>query len=114
MIDLNLPEEAVPDRVSLVRRLEAGERFAYAELEGPGCIRHLWVTTRAEGYAAREIVLRIYFDGEPVPYVEAPLGDFFGVMHGLGWYPIDTPFLSVKAQSGYNCYFPMPFARSAR
>ena len=35
-------------------------------------------------------------------------------MHGLGWYPIDTHFLSAKAWIGYNCYFPMPFARSAR
>ena len=64
--------------------------------------------------ASRKAIIRIYFDDEPVPYVEAPVGDFFGVMHGLGWYPIDSHFLSAKAWNGYNCYFPMPFARSAR
>jgi hypothetical protein len=110
---LNLPGRAVPDRVSLVRKLEAGESAVYADLDGPGCIQHIWATIRGD-LAGRRVVIRIYFDDEPEPYVEAPLGDFFGVMHGLPWYPINTPYLSVKAQSGYNCYFPMPFAQSAR
>ena len=53
------------------------------------------------------MVMRIFFDDEPVPHVEAPVGDFFGVMHGQDWYPIDNHFLSIKAWNGYNCYFPM-------
>lgn len=44
-------------------------------------------------------------DGSGVPHVEAPVGDFFGVMHGVHFYPINTPWLSVKQYSGYNCYF---------
>ena len=114
MIELNLPSDPVSDRVSLVTGVAPGERKAFAELEGPGCIRHFWVTmTRRDG-ANRDAVIRIWFDGERTPRVEAPVGDFFGVMHGKAWYPINTPFLSVKAESGYNCYFPMPFAESAR
>jgi len=35
-------------------------------------------------------------------------------MHGEAWYPIDTPFLSVQAKAGLNCYFTMPFAKSAK
>ncbi|WP_246067113.1 DUF2961 domain-containing protein [Paenibacillus koleovorans] len=46
--------------------------------------------------------------------MEAPIGDFFGVMHGKKFYPINTPYLAVSAESGYSCYFKMPFARSAR
>lgn len=111
---LDLPTHAVPDRVSLVSFLPAGERRTYAELDGPGCIRHIWVTMTRSDFANRQAVIRIYFDDEEIPYVEAPVGDFFGVMHGKAWYPINTPYLSVKAESGYNCYFPMPFARSAR
>ena len=33
---------------------------------------------------------------------------------GQDWYPIDNHYLSIKAWNGYNCYFPMPFAHSAR
>ena len=116
-MNLNLPPSPIPDRVSFTGPLPANQRTTYAELDGPGCIQHIWVVlARPERlpFASRKAIIRIYFDDEPEPYVEAPVGDFFGVMHGLGWYPIDSHFLSVKAWIGYNCYFPMPFARSAR
>ena len=116
-MELQLPDRPVTDRVSLVHTLNAGERRTYAELDGPGCIQHIWVVlSRPERLplANRKIVIRIYFDDEPTPYVESPAGDFFGVMHGQGWYPVDNHYLAVKAWTGYNCYFPMPFARSAR
>ena len=113
-MNLNLPEMPVSDRVSFVRLLEANSRQTYAEFDGPGCIRHLWVANTRKELGNRNVIIRIYFDEEPVPYVEAPVGDFFGAMHGKKWYPVNTAFLSVKAESGYNCYFPMPFAKSAR
>ncbi len=116
-MDLQLPEVGIPDRVSMTGPLLANRKAVYAELDGPGCIQHLWVVlSRPERIpmTSRKVLIRIYFDDEPIPYVEAPVGDFFGVMHGQGWYPIDTHFLSVKAWIGYNCYFQMPFARSAR
>ena len=116
-MNLQLPDDPVPDRVSITRPLPANQRATCAELDGPGCIRHIWVVLahpkRLE-MASRKAIIRIYFDDEPLPCVEAPVGDFFGVMHGLGWYPIDSHFLSAKAWNGYNCYFPMPFARAAR
>lgn len=117
---LQLPDAPVPDRVSIVRRLEPHEKYTYAELEGPGCIRHIFITPgphplkNPNRMANRKLILRIYFDDQPIPYVEAPIGDFFGVMHGQGWYPIDNHYLSVKAWKGYNCYFPMPFAKMAQ
>lgn len=116
-MELQLPSTAIPDRVSLTRGLKPLERFTYAELDGPGCIRHIFVVLahpRRMPLANRKCIIRIYFDDEPTPYVEAPVGDFFGVAHGIDWYPVDNHYLSVKAWNGYNCYFPMPFAKSAR
>ncbi len=116
-MDLHLPQNPVPDRVSITAALPANTRKTYALLDGPGCIRHIWVALahpQRLAMSSRKAVIRIYFDEEPAPHVEAPVGDFFGVMHGLGFYPIDSHFLSVKAWNGYSCYFPMPFARSAR
>lgn len=116
-MELNLPRHAVSDRVSRATRVEGGKRSVLAELEGPGCIRHIFLVLdhpRRQPMASRRAILRIYFDGEAVPHVEAPAGDFFGVMHGEGYYDINAKYLSVKAWIGYNCYFPMPFSRSAR
>lgn len=113
-LKLNLPEQFVARRSTLVTKIEPGERKTFADLEGPGCIRHIWATMSRNDLDNRNVVIRIYFDGEETPYVEAPLGDFFGAMHGKAWYPINTALLSVQAKSGYNCYFPMPFAKGAR
>jgi len=113
-IDLDLPQHGVSNRAALTGRIEARSKKTVAELEGPGCIRHISVTLSRNDNDNRNVIIRIFFDDEKVPYVEAPLGDFFGVMHGKAWYPVNTALLSVQAKSGYNCYFPMPFAKSAR
>ena len=48
-MNLQLPKFAVPDRVSLTQPLPANEKVVYAELDGPGCIQHIWVVlTRPE------------------------------------------------------------------
>ncbi|NQT17294.1 MAG: DUF2961 domain-containing protein [Planctomycetes bacterium] len=115
--DLDLPTDPVPDRVSITRGIPANRKETWVDLDGPGCINHIWITLKhplRSEMANRKIVLRIYFDGAAVPHVEAPVGDFFGVMHGVDSYPVNTPLLSVKEYSGYNCYFKMPFAKSAR
>lgn len=114
---LDLPDDAVSDRVSITRGIGANRRETWAELDGPGCINHIWITLKHPKHsemANRKIVLRIYFDGAEVPHVETPVGDFFGAMHGQDWYDVNNEFLSVKAWSGYNSYFRMPFAKSAR
>jgi hypothetical protein len=115
--DLNLPRRFVADRVSIVDTMEPGDRRDLARLDGPGCIRYLTVVPRHPrllDMANRKLILRIYFDGSDVPQVEAPLGDFFGVMHGQPYYDLNSALLSAKAWNGFNCYFPMPFAESAR
>lgn len=126
---LNLPANPVSDHVSITKSIPAGQTVDYATLDGPGCIKRIWITLgrpagsgRSVGPDSkppramqnRKIILRIYFDGATTPNVEAPLGDFFGVMHGIDFYPINTPFISVKEHNGYECFFEMPFAKSAR
>jgi hypothetical protein len=127
--NLDLPTEAVSDHISVTKTLSAGQTVDYATLDGPGCIKRLWITLSrpvgsgrsvepdakpARAMQNRKIILRIYFDGAKTPHVEAPLGDFFGVMHGVDFYPVNTPFISVKEHNGYECFFDMPFAKSAR
>jgi hypothetical protein len=117
MLPLQLPSSPVSERISIAGsagHIAAGQTRTYADLTGPGCIRHIWTTPCRGDNMNRQAIIRIFFDGNEIPHVEAPIGDFFGVMHGKGWYPVNTPYLSIKAESGYNCYFAMPFAESAR
>jgi hypothetical protein len=93
--------------------IKAGETRTLAKLEGPGVITHVWFTiATAEAYHLKRLVLRIYWDGEETPSVEAPIGDFFGL--GLGEYFLyESEVLSVGSQKALNTFFPMPFRRSA-
>jgi hypothetical protein len=97
------------------RSIAPGQTLTLAELKGPGRIVHFWNTiSDKEPYYSRLLSLRIYWDGETNPSVQCPIGDFFGVGNG-----IDQPFdsLPVSVQSngrGRNCYWPMPFKKSAR
>ena len=114
MAFLELPREFLIDRVIDSPGIGIGKTRLLAELEGPGCIRHIWMATQPRPMLNRQIIIRIYWDGEEQPSVEAPLGDFFGLCHGIPFYEINSRYLSVQSQSGLNCYFPMPFAKSAR
>ncbi len=111
---LDLPKHGIPDRVSVTQLLTPNTKTVYAKLDGPGVIRHIWVTPTQVFEGNRQTVIRIYFDDAKEPNVEAPIGDFFGVMHGREYYDLNSIFLSVKAWEGYGCYFPMPFAKNAR
>ena len=82
--------------------------------ESPGVITHIWFTIAAESRLhLKEIVLRIYWDGESKPSVEVPVGDFFGL--NLGEYSLyQSAFLNCSSVKALNCYFAMPFRKSAR
>ena len=95
-------------------RSTPGVTLTLLDTDGPGLISHLWFTIAStEPYHLKRIVLRIYWDGEETPSVEAPIGDFFGL--GLGYYnPWQSEMLSVGSIKDLNCFFPMPFQRHAR
>jgi hypothetical protein len=96
------------------RKVEPGAALTVLDADGPGLITHLWFTiASSEVYHLKKIVLRIYWDGEETPSVEAPIGDFFGL--GLGYYySWESEMLSVGSVKDLNCFFPMPFQRHAR
>jgi len=94
------------------------KRVVFADIKGAGCIRHIWITIACKDkYYMRKILLRMYWDGEANPSVECPIGDFFGVGHGLVNHFVSLPLSMITGgddKAALNCYFPMPFAESAR
>ena len=100
------------DRISV----GPGETVTFAEIQGAGIIKHIWMTIGCEDpMIRRNAVLRMYWDGEPFPSVESPLGDFFGQGWGEKYNLLSLP-LAAAPQDGnaLNCYFPMPFANGAK
>ena len=65
-----------------IRKVEPGSTITLGEIQGPGVIQHIWITvtdrtSERNRYVTRDLVLRMYWDGEETPSVESPLGDFF-------------------------------------
>jgi hypothetical protein len=93
--------------------IPAGERTDLVTIEGPAVIENVWMMLAPGDPAVlRAVVLRFYWDGETAPSVQAPFGDFFGL--GFGRY---APYSSLPlglTSGGFYCYFPMPFAATAR
>ena len=97
-------------------RIEPGERRDIAVISGPRCVKHIWVTMgSSEPAFPRKVVLRAWWDGESTPSIECPIGDFFGLGHGLRKNFTSLP-LCMSPQDGkaFNCFWPMPFAEGAR
>ncbi|NCO41400.1 MAG: hypothetical protein COZ06_28585 [Armatimonadetes bacterium CG_4_10_14_3_um_filter_66_18] len=97
-------------------RIEQGETKVLAEIDSPGCLKHLWMTLgiKSEDYC-RRIVLRFYWDGCKQPSVECPIGDFFGLGHGVRKNFITLPLqMSPQNGKGFNSWWPMPFGEHAR
>ncbi len=94
--------------------IEPGKTALLAEIKGPAAIHHIWVTIAGEAFYGRKIVLRVYWDGEDVPSVEAPIGDFFGVGHGLNRNLSSLPIACSSEGRARNCYWYMPFRWSCR
>jgi hypothetical protein len=94
--------------------IEPGKTAVLAEIKGPAAIHHIWVTIAAEAFYGRKIVLRVYWDGEDVPSVEVPVGDFFGVGHGLNRNFSSLPIACSSEGRARNCYWYMPFRWSCR
>ncbi len=99
-----------------------GETHVLMDEKGPGVITHMWITflgPEPQGWAKKgaanhqEMLLRIYWDGDERPAVEAPVGDFFANCFGKRSSVTSLPVIVEDADS-YNCYWHMPFRKSAR
>jgi hypothetical protein len=94
--------------------LMPGQSVEMPVFEGPGVITHMWFTSHS-GWVGEldSLVLRIYWDGQSEPGVEAPLGDFFAVGQGKPAVVESIP-VQVSPTGALSSYWRMPFHRSAR
>jgi hypothetical protein len=97
--------------------LQPGETRVLADLQGPGRLTHIWMTQRNH---YRECLLRITWDHARAPSVLVPLGDFFGLGHGIvNSYQSLLFTASTRATNQFNqgcalnCYAPMAFCQHA-
>ncbi len=99
-----------------------GDTKVLMDARGPGVITHIWMTFLAPephpwaktGSADhQEMLLRMYWDGGERPAVEAPVGDFFANGFGKRSEVISLPVIVEDADS-YNCFWHMPFRKSAK
>jgi len=96
------------------RRIEAGERLVIADIEGPGTIRHIWMTfPPATPEVMRALQFDVFYNGASEPSISVPCLDFFGLPHGR---PVAYSSVLTAAQEGrgFNAFFPMPFEERVR
>jgi len=98
-------------KISPSVKIAPGATFTMADIDGPGAIQHIWLTCFPDKW--RSLILRMYWDDEPNPSVETPLGDFFC----NGWCErsnVNSMPIAVNPAGGMNSYWPMPFRKKAR
>ncbi len=102
------------------KELMPGQAMDICNIAGSGCITHIWITMASkeremEQALYRKVVLRMFWDGEKNPSVQAPIGDFFGMGHGITKNYWSAP-LAMSPENGQalNSFFAMPFGFSAR
>ena len=96
---------------ALSARFNSSKRVVVADLKGPAIITMIHFAMPQTLKLNRDLLLRMYLDGESAPSVDVPLVDFFCDPAGLRE-QVNTAL--VNKRRGYNAYFPMPFRRSAR
>ncbi len=104
------------------KNVAPGETKVLMDERGPGVVTHIWMTflgpephAWAKNGSAdhQEMLLRIFYDGDERPGVEAPVGDFFANAFGKRREVISVPVIVEDADS-YNCFWHMPFRESIR
>ncbi|UYP46626.1 hypothetical protein NEF87_002911 [Candidatus Lokiarchaeum ossiferum] len=97
--------------------IKPGEKTTIFNVDGPGCINHIWTTQMVNNakFWPRHIIIRMWWDDEETPSVECPLGDFFGLGHGDKQNFVSEP-LQMSPQNGkaFNSWWVMPFKNHAR
>jgi len=92
-------------------RFNSSKRVVVADLKGPAVITMIHFALPADRTLNRDVLLRMYWDGETSPSVDVPLVDFFCDPAGLRD-SVNTSL--VNKRRGFNAYFPMPFRKSAK
>jgi hypothetical protein len=92
-------------------RFNVSKRVVVADIPGPATITMLHFAMPQAMKLNRDVLLKIYWDGETAPSVDCPLVDFFCDPAGARE-EVNTAL--VNKRRGWNAYFPMPFHKSAR
>jgi hypothetical protein len=94
-------------KISPSMRVQPGETLTLADIQDSGAIQHIWITPTGHW---RFCILRFYWDNQPHPSIECPIGDFFA----NGWCKpawVNSLPVCVNPGSGMNCYWEMPFRK---
>lgn len=98
-------------------RFNSARRVVVADIPGPAEITMIHFALPQSHFGepirilGRDLLLRMYWDGEDSPSVDCPLVDFFCDPGGLRE-EVNTAL--VNKRRGFNAYFPMPFRKSGR
>src|SRR5207244_2825599 len=94
--------------------IEAGERIVLADIEGPGVVRHIWMTfPLAPPEIMRAKFIEVFYDGATEPSISVPAVDFFGWPWGRR-VALNSALAIIGEGRGYNSFIPMPFKRAMR
>ena len=110
-------ENALWIETPLTAQFKTSKRVVVADLKGPAMITMIHFAYGQSQIAPphqrlnRDLLLRIYWDGETSPSVDCPLVDFFCDPAGTRD-EVNTALVNVRR--GFNAYFPMPFRKSGR
>ena len=106
-----MASRAITWSITNCRCQKGGERVL-ADLKGPGKVTYFYITddTQVKWYPG--LVLKVFWDDEVEPSIQAPLSDFFGAMAGQT-VDYQSALLQIN-HACYMCYFPMPFSKRAR
>lgn len=97
--------------------LKKGAKVSILDVQGAGVINRIWITISPthETLSRNDIVIRMYWDGNSFPSVEAPLGPFFGQGWDESYHFISAPLAAAPRDgNALVSYFAMPFAKGAR
>lgn len=91
------------------------ETITLADVKGEGVINFMWFG----GDISRESILRIYWDQDDTPAVEAPLTDFFsnawmdnrGKCFSGPFYGLNTLIMCINPNNALISYFQMPYKK---
>jgi hypothetical protein len=95
----------------LTARFNSSKRVVVAEINGPATITMIHFAMPETLKLNRDLLLKIFWDGEQEPSVDCPLVDFFCDPAGVRD-EVNTAL--VNKRRGWNAYFPLPFRKSAR
>lgn len=99
-------------KISPCVRIKPGETFNVANIDGPGIIKHIWMTDTCS--TNRRMIIRMYWDGSDTPSVEAPLGDFFAAAEHQEYKQLTSIPVCVNPKRAFNCYWEMPFYKHCK